>query len=68
MYNIAPNYSGDFYPIELDAIYGYGFGIKYVTYLGPLELILSRGTKITTEDKSEKKNAFYLRFGYYLNK
>ena len=44
MFNIAPNYNGDFYPIDLDAVKGYGIGLKYVTYLGPLELIFqSRG-------------------------
>ena len=67
IYNIAPNYGGDFYPIELKTIYGYGFGLKYVTYLGPLELIFSRGTEITSESKAEMKSVFYLRFGYYLN-
>ncbi len=66
MFNIAPNYLGDFYPIEKNVITGYGFGFKYLTYLGPIELIFSRGDKIAIDPNPERKNFIYLNFGYYL--
>ena len=66
MFNIAPNYGGDYYPLETKAIKGYGVGIKYMTYLGPLELIYSIGDKITTDPNQGQKNVFYLNFGYQL--
>ena len=66
LYNIVPNYNGDFYPIESENIHGYGIGLKYNTILGPIELIISQGNKITTDKTSQMKNVFYLRFGYNL--
>ncbi|MEE8478616.1 MAG: patatin-like phospholipase family protein [Candidatus Neomarinimicrobiota bacterium] len=64
IYNIAPNYGGDYYPIDRKVIQGYGVGIKYNTVLGPIELIYGRGDPIKVSQTTEKKDIFYLNIGY----
>ena len=44
--NCAPNYNGNFYPIQNDILWGYGIGLSYWTPVGPIELVFSRGDKI----------------------
>jgi hypothetical protein len=66
IYNISPNYGGDFYPIEKDAIQGYGLGIKYMTAFGPIELIYGLGDRFMQSDKNSMKSVYYLSMGYNL--
>jgi outer membrane translocation and assembly module TamA len=66
IYNISPNYGGDFYPIEKDAIQGYGLGIKYMTAFGPIELIYGLGDRFFQSDKNSMKSVYYLSMGYNL--
>jgi outer membrane protein assembly factor BamA len=63
IYNLSPNYGGDFYPIEKDAIQGYGLGIKYMTAFGPLELIYGMGDHIM---QPGMKSVYYFSMGYNL--
>ena len=67
VFNIAPNYNGDFYPTDAEAIVGYGVGIKYMTYLGPLEIMYGRGDKITTNSNLEQRDIITLNFGYIID-
>lgn len=64
IYNIAPNYGRDYYPIDKKAIQGYGVGVTYNTVLGPIELIYSRGDPIKLIHTSKKNNVYYLNMGY----
>lgn len=64
IYNIAPNYGRDYYPIDKKAIQGYGVGVTYNTVLGPFELIYSRGDPIKLIHTSKKNDVYYLNMGY----
>ena len=64
IYNIAPNYGGDYYPIGRNIVRGYGIGVKYKTVLGPFELIYSRGDKIQLLQTNDKKDVIYFSMGY----
>lgn len=64
IYNIAPNYGGDYYPIDKNAFQGFGVGIKYNTVLGPIELIYSRGDQIKHSRTNDKKDVFYINLGF----
>ena len=64
IYNIAPNYGRDYYPIDKKAIQGYGVGVTYNTVLGPIELMYSRGDPIKLIHTSKKNDVYYLNMGY----
>jgi len=64
IYNIAPNYGQDYYPINRKIIQGYGVGIKYKTALGPIEVIYGRGDPIKLIHTSDKNDVYYLNMGY----
>jgi len=61
IFNIAPNYSGDYYPIEKDRLIGYGIGFVLLTPLGPLEMIYSRGDEMMSDSMQDH---LYFTFGY----
>ncbi|MCJ7802687.1 MAG: patatin-like phospholipase family protein [Candidatus Marinimicrobia bacterium] len=63
IYNIAPNYEQDYYPIDKKALQGYGLGLTYNTVVGPIELIYSRGDNIKLTQSTKMKNVFYLSMG-----
>lgn len=65
LYNIIPNYDGNFYPNEAGMINGFGFGVKYVTLLGPLEVIAGRGDRVGSSSSSGMKNVLYFRLGFH---
>ena len=64
IYNVAPNYNQDFYPIDRIVIQGFGIGLKYKTALGPIEIIYGRGDPIKLIHTSKKNDVFYLSMGY----
>ncbi len=64
IFNIAPNYEGDFYSLDVDRLIGYGIGFILLTPLGPLEVIYSRGDEITSDSKGAMQNHLYFTFGY----
>ena len=64
IYNIAPNYDGDFYPINKDAFQGGGVGLTYDTALGPIQFIYARGDKINVLNPSKKSDVYYLTMGF----
>ena len=66
IYNIAPNYKHNFYPIDLKVIQGFGIGLKYKTALGPIEIIYSRGDPIKLIHTSKKNDVYYFSMGYNL--
>ena len=61
IFNIAPNYKGDFYPIKKDRLIGYGIGFILLTPIGPLEMIYSRGDEIISDSM---QSHLYFTFGY----
>jgi len=64
IYNISPNYNGKFYPIERSALHGVGFGFKYLTAVGPIELIVGRGDRLIPIKGNRIKIVYYLSMGY----
>ncbi len=76
IFNFAPNYDGEFYPLEIDrkfdtgyiwfdrGLIGYGIGFIILTPIGPLEMIYSRGSEIISESKNAMQNHLYFTFGY----
>ena len=64
IYNVAPNYNQDFYPIDIKVIQGFGIGLKYKTALGPIEIIYGRGDPIKLTHTSKKNDVYYLSMGY----
>lgn len=64
IYNIAPNYKQNFYPIDLKVIQGFGIGLKYKTALGPIEIIYGRGDPIKLIHTSTKNDVYYFSMGY----
>ena len=64
IYNIAPNYNQNFYPIEKKSMQGYGIGLKYNTALGPIEFIYSRGDLIRLIHTAKKRDVYYLSMGF----
>jgi len=64
IYNIAPNYNLDFYPLSQKALHGYGIGLKYNTALGPIEFIYGRGDLIRLIHTAKKKDVYYLSMGF----
>jgi len=69
IYNRAFNLTQEtqFYKVTPDHVQGLGVGLKIVTPIGPIELIVSRGNKHfgTT---SEMQNVFYFMFGSTVDK
>jgi hypothetical protein len=64
IYNISPNYNGKFYPIERSALHGVGFGFKYLTAVGPIELIVGKGDRLIPIKGNRIKIVYYLSMGY----
>lgn len=63
--NAALNYINRFqsFPINSKIIWGYGIGVKFLSPVGPLQFIFSRGEKSAYEHE-EKRNIFYFTAGY----
>jgi len=69
MYNRAFNITQEtqFYKVTPDYVQGFGAGLKIVTPVGAVELIMSRGNKHFGNQK-EMQNVFYFLFGSTLDK
>ena len=66
IYNVARNYYK--YPAELDVadyIDGWGVGVKFLSLLGPLEIIYARGHK-SVLTSAKMRNILYVQAGFSL--
>ncbi|NOZ60331.1 MAG: BamA/TamA family outer membrane protein [Calditrichaeota bacterium] len=65
MANVAVNSSYRIADVTypFNTLYGFGFGVKLLSPIGPLELIFSRGTKNMTGEQ-KYQNQFYVIMGY----